>query len=91
MLTNDQCKRLQKAGCPRIGETPINGRVTIYYYGTVEEIMGWMDDEWGCIYLEVDNKKWKAGRSTDDRDISGDWKTDALSALFDLWERLEAK
>jgi len=100
MLTNDQLWKLQKAGCPMIVyyHNPINGESS-YTWPTIEEMMGWMRRKYKRESVHV------GGYGSDDtpeNDVFIAWSNDqygipessndfpdALSALYDLWERLE--
>ena len=103
MLTNDQLKRLQEAGCPGIreGETFSMTKPLITFTSpTVEEMMGWMQgglkifDEHAEIWLvdRYDGFLAHASYWSGDKEqyiVNDDVFPDALSALYDLWERLE--
>jgi hypothetical protein len=107
MLTNRQLEKLQKAGCPGIEmlNRPGLGKRNLkdpfeYTSPTVEEMMGWLRNlakkkKHSDVCLAIESGGWKADCQLEMTDgmiyEHTDHRPDALSALYDLWERLEAK
>jgi hypothetical protein len=96
VLTNDQCKRLKEAGCPGI-RLISRGDFNEYTSPTVEEMMGWIGKQhldWDVMLAQrtiKDKIIYRAGVGIGGMSPESDWFPDALSALYDLFEKLEAK
>lgn len=100
-LSLEQCRKLQAAGCPgaRVSDLALteisredytmSTNAIHPHEPSVEEMMGWLYQKYvngDEIYLQYDEDGWIA--------ISPVWDSDCfatpLSALYDLWEKLEA-